>query len=97
MKLQKRKKKAPLIAISHKNSTLSAQRDAISPSFQGLLKPTKNLNEYCGSTLHRRCTLFKWPEGWWDGCNILKKHLIGRSKEVDRDLSTVSTGSCNCV
>ncbi|GBL58757.1 hypothetical protein AVEN_68700-1 [Araneus ventricosus] len=23
--------------------------------------------------------------------------MIGRSKEVDRDLSTVPTGSCNCV
>ncbi|GBM27884.1 hypothetical protein AVEN_256683-1 [Araneus ventricosus] len=26
------------------------------PFFQGLSKPTKNLNEYCGSTLHRRGT-----------------------------------------
>ncbi|GBM83227.1 hypothetical protein AVEN_81994-1 [Araneus ventricosus] len=67
------------------------------PSFQGLPKPTKNLNGYCGSSLHRRGTLFQWPEGWWDGCNILEKHLIGRSKEEDRDFSTVPTGSCNCV
>ncbi|GBN69147.1 hypothetical protein AVEN_171469-1, partial [Araneus ventricosus] len=69
------------------------------PSFRGLSKPTKNLNEYCGSTLHRRGTLFQKPEGLCSHCNILEKHLemIGRSKEVDRELSTVPTGSCNCV
>ncbi|GBM12827.1 hypothetical protein AVEN_247597-1 [Araneus ventricosus] len=65
MKLQKRKKKAPLIAISDKNRTLSTQRDAIPSVFPGafeqgqsslglLPKPTETLNEYCGSTLHRR-------------------------------------------
>ncbi|GBM59392.1 hypothetical protein AVEN_17424-1 [Araneus ventricosus] len=55
------------------------------PSFQGLPKPTKNLNEYCGWTLNRRDTLFQWPKGLLDGCNILEKHLemIGRSKELD--------------
>ncbi|GBM98994.1 hypothetical protein AVEN_45566-1 [Araneus ventricosus] len=67
------------------------------PSSLGLPKPTKNLNEYCRSTLHRRGTLFQWPKGWWDGCNILEKHLIRKSKAMDRDLRTVPTGSCNCV
>ncbi|GBN79701.1 hypothetical protein AVEN_239394-1 [Araneus ventricosus] len=56
---KKERKKAPLIAISHKNRTRFAERDAIPLVFPGLLKPTKNLNEYCGSTLHRRATLFQ--------------------------------------
>ncbi|GBL72500.1 hypothetical protein AVEN_91593-1 [Araneus ventricosus] len=41
MKLQKRKK-APLIAISHKNRTLSAQRDAIPSVFPGASETNKN-------------------------------------------------------
>ncbi|GBL82311.1 hypothetical protein AVEN_252477-1 [Araneus ventricosus] len=62
---------------------------SILPSFQGILKPTKNLNEYCGWTLHRRGTLFRWPEGLND------RQVKGSG--LYRDLSTVPTGSCNCV
>ncbi|GBL79335.1 hypothetical protein AVEN_92537-1 [Araneus ventricosus] len=66
MKLQKRKKKPRLIAISHKNRTLSAQRVAIPSVFPGAFETNKkNLNEYCGSTLNRRGALLQWSEGCW--------------------------------
>ncbi|GBN90377.1 hypothetical protein AVEN_43786-1 [Araneus ventricosus] len=32
------------------------------PSFRGLPKPTKTLNEYCGSALDRRGTLFQYMD-----------------------------------
>ncbi|GBN54475.1 hypothetical protein AVEN_209905-1 [Araneus ventricosus] len=54
MKPQKRKEKAPLIAIPHKNRTLSAQRDAIPSVFPGASEANKNLNELCIAA--RLCT-----------------------------------------
>ncbi|GBO17290.1 hypothetical protein AVEN_200093-1 [Araneus ventricosus] len=101
MKLHKRKKKAPLIAISHKDRTLSAQRNAIPSVFPGASETNKKILEYLRLDFTPKSYrvpiargFVRWLQHSGD-TSVIDRKVKGSG--LDRDLSTVPTGSGNCV
>ncbi|GBM09404.1 hypothetical protein AVEN_184103-1 [Araneus ventricosus] len=56
---------------------------------EGLQTFLKFSKDYSSRHLILRSLIVCNPEGLCDGCNILEKQMIGRSKEMDRTETTV--------
>ncbi|GBM92824.1 hypothetical protein AVEN_45853-1 [Araneus ventricosus] len=90
------RKKAPLIAISHKNRTLSAQRDAIPSVFLGASETRVLRLDFAPKSYPVPIArgFVRWLQH--SGETSVNDRKV-KGSGLDRDLSTVPTGSCNCV